>query len=109
MLQTQQELQIGGRQSDAQYQYTLADENITELNKWAPLLQAKMRTMPELRDVKRISRITGLSAQLVIDRDTASRLGLTPASIDQVLYDAFGQRQASTMYTGLNQYSCHGS
>ncbi len=103
-LQTQQELSMGGRRSDAQYQYTLSDASINELNSWAPRLQAKMATMPELRDVSTDQQNNGLSAQLTIDRDTASRLGLTPASIDQVLYDAFGQRQVSTMYTGLNQY-----
>ena len=103
-LQTQQELSMGGRRSDAQYQYTLSDASINELNSWAPRLQAKMGTMPELRDVSTDQQNNGLSAQLTIDRDTASRLGLTPASIDQVLYDAFGQRQVSTMYTGLNQY-----
>jgi multidrug efflux pump len=103
-LQTQQELSMGGRRSDAQYQYTLSDENINELNTWAPQLLAKMATMSELRDVSTDQQNNGLSAQLVIDRDSASRLGLTPASIDQVLYDAFGQREVSTMYTGLNQY-----
>ncbi len=95
---------MGGRMSDAQYQYTLSDENLDELNTLAPQLLAKMRTMKELRDVSTDQQNLGLSAQLVIDRDTASRLGITPASLDQVLYDAFGQRQVSTMYTGLNQY-----
>ena len=103
-LQTQQELSMGGRRSDAQYQYTLSDVNINELNTWAPMLLAKMATMPELRDTSTDQQNNGLSAQLVIDRDSASRLGLSPASIDQVLYDAFGQREVSTMYTGLNQY-----
>ncbi len=103
-LQVQQELQIGGRGSDAQYQYTLSDENLNELNTWAPQLQARMRSMPELRDVSTDQQNQGLAANLVINRDTASRLGITTASIDQVLYDAFGQREVSTMYTGLNQY-----
>jgi multidrug efflux pump subunit AcrB len=95
---------MGGRMSDAQYQYTLSDENLDELNTLAPQLLAKMRLMKELRDVSTDQQNLGLSAQLVIDRDTASRLGITPAAIDQVLYDAFGQRQVSTMFTGINQY-----
>ena len=103
-LQVQQEFQIGGRGSDAQYQYTLWDENLSELNSWAPQLLARMRTMPQLRDVSTDQQDQGLQASLVIDRDTASRLGITPAQIDQVLYDAFGQREVSTMYTALNQY-----
>jgi multidrug efflux pump len=104
ILQSQQDIQIGGRGSDAQYQYTLSDENLNELNTWAPQLMAKMRTMPELRDVSTDQQNQGLAANLVIDRDTASRLEITPLAIDQVLYDAFGQREVSTMYTGLNQY-----
>jgi multidrug efflux pump len=103
-LQTQQEFQIGGRGSAAQYQYTLSDENLNELNTWAPQLQARMRTMPELADVSSDQQNQGLAANLVIDRDTASRLGITAAAIDSVLYDAFGQREVSTMYTALNQY-----
>jgi len=103
-LQAQQDIQVGGRGSDAQYQYTLSDENLNELNAWAPQLLARMRTMPELRDASTDQQNQGLAANLVIDRDTASRLGVSMQAIDQVLYDAFGQRQVSTMYTGLNQY-----
>jgi multidrug efflux pump len=103
-LQVQQDIQVGGRGSDAQYQYTLSDENLNELNSWAPQLQARMRAMPELRDVSTDQQNQGLAATLVIDRDTASRLGITAAAIDNVLYDAFGQREVSTMYTALNQY-----
>ena len=103
-LQAQQDIQIGGRGSDAQYQYTLSTENLSDLNTWAPRLQAKMREMPELKDVSSDQQNQGLAANLVIDRDTASRLGISMQAIDQVLYDAFGQRQVSTMYTGLNQY-----
>jgi multidrug efflux pump len=103
-LQAQQDIQIGGRGSDAQYQYTLSDEDLNELNTWAPRLLARMRTMPELRDVSTDQQDQGLAASLVIDRDTAARLGISAQAIDQVLYDAFGQRQVSTMYTGLNQY-----
>jgi len=103
-LQVAQEFQTGARGSDAQYQYTLSDENLNELNAWAPQLLARMKTLPELRDVSTDQQDQGLQATLVIDRDTAGRLGITASAIDQVLYDAFGQRQVSTMYTGLNQY-----
>ncbi len=103
-LQAFQELQVGGRGSAAQYQYTLSDENLNELYSWAPRLEARMKTMPELRDVSTDLQDQGLAANLVIDRDTASRLGISATAIDQVLYDAFGQREVSTMYTGLNQY-----
>lgn len=103
-LQVQQEFQTGGRAADAEYQYTLVDENLEELNNWAPRLLAKMRTLPELRDVSTDQQDQGLEEKLVINRDTASRLGLTATTIDQVLYDAFGQREVSTMYTALNQY-----
>src|SRR6266568_7446078 len=103
-LQAQQDIQIGGRGGDAQYQYTLSAENLNDLNTWAPQLLARMRTMPELRDVSTDQQNQGLAANLVINRDMASRLGISTAAIDQALYDAFGQRQVSTMYTGLNQY-----
>ena len=103
-LQVQQDFQIGGRGSAAQYQYTLSDENLQELNTWAPQLQQRMMAMQELRDVSTDQQDQGLSATLVIDRDTASRLGISAAAIDNVLYDAFGQREVSTMYTALNQY-----
>ncbi len=103
-LQANQDIQIGGRGSAAQYQYTLSDENLEELNTWAPQLLARARTMPELRDVSTDQQNQGLAANLAIDRDTASRLGISAAAIDQTLYDAFGQREVSTMYTGLNQY-----
>ncbi len=103
-LQSQQDIQIGGRGSAAQYQYTLSDENLDELTTWAPRLQARAAKMPELRDVSTDQQNQGLAANLVIDRDTASRLGISASTIDQTLYDAFGQREVSTMYTGLNQY-----
>jgi multidrug efflux pump subunit AcrB len=103
-LQTQQDIQIGARGSAAQYQYTLSDENLNELNTYAPQLLGRMRAMPELRDVSSDQQNQGLAANLVIDRDTASRLGITATAIDNVLYDAFGQREVSTMYTALNQY-----
>ena len=103
-LQSSQDITIGGRASDAQYQYTLQDSNLDELNEWAPKLLDKMKTMPELRDASTDEQQNGLEARLVVDRDTASRLGLTMQDVDNVLYDAFGQREVSTMYTGLNQY-----
>ena len=103
-LQAQQDIQIGGRGADSQYQYTLSDENLNELNTWAPQLLARMRTMHELTDPSTDQQNQGLATNLVIDRDTASRLGISASAIDQVLYDAFGQREVSTMYTGLNQY-----
>jgi multidrug efflux pump len=103
-LQAQQEFQSGGRGSAAQYQYTLSDESLEELNAWAPRLLDRAKTMPELRDVSNDQQDKGLAANLVIDRDAASRLGITASAIDNVLYDAFGQREVSTMYTALNQY-----
>ena len=103
-LQSSQDISVGGRSSDAQYQYTLQDSNLDELNEWAPKLLTMMKTMPQLRDASTDQQEAGLEARLVFDRDTASRLGVTAADIDNVLYDAFGQRQVSTMYTALNQY-----
>ena len=103
-LQSAQDLTIGGRQSSAQYQYTLQGEDLNELNNWAPQLLAKMRVLQQLRDVNTDQQDRGLQAQLVIDRDTASRLGVAAQDIDNALYDAFGQRQVSTMYRPLNQY-----
>ncbi len=103
-LQSYQDLTIGGRFGNAQYQYTLQGEDLNELNTWAPQLLAKMRPLPELRDVNTDQQDKGLQAQLVIDRDTASRLGVAAQDIDNALYDAFGQRQVSTMYRPLNQY-----
>jgi multidrug efflux pump len=103
-LQSYQDLTIGGRYGNAQYQYTLQGADLNELNRWAPLLLAKVRKLPELRDVNTDQQDQGLQAQLVIDRDTASRLGVAAQDIDNALYDAFGQRQVSTMYRPLNQY-----
>ncbi len=104
ILQSQQELTIGGRYGNAQYQYTLQSPSISELNSWAPRLLQKMRELPELRDQNSDQQDKGLQAKLVIDRDTASRMGITPQTLDNALYDAFGQRQVSTMYRPLNQY-----
>jgi len=104
ILQSAQDLTIGGRHGNAEYQYTLQSANLDDLNNWAPRLLAKLRTLPELRDQNSDQQDKGLQAKLVIDRDTASRLGITPQSLDNALYDAFGQRQVSTMYRALNQY-----
>jgi len=103
-MQAQQDLSIGGRVSQAQYQYTLQGESLAQLNEWAPQLLQKMRALPELRQVNTDQEDKGLAAYVVIDRDTASRLGVTASNIDTVLYDAFGQRQVSTIYEPLNQY-----
>src|SRR5579863_532199 len=103
-LQTQQDLNIGARFGAAQYQYTIQGEDLKELNNWSPLLLQKMRGLPELRDVNTDQQDKGLQAQLVIDRDTASRLGVAAQDIDNALYDAFGQRQVSTIDRPLNQY-----
>ena len=103
-MQGQQDLQIGGRVSQAQYQYTLQGEDLGELNEWAPQLLQKMRALPQLRQVNTDQQDKGLQASLVIDRDTASRLGVSAQAIDTVLYDGFGQRQVSTIYQSLNQY-----
>jgi len=104
ILQSAQDLTIGGRFGNAQYQYTLQSADLNELNTWAPRLLATMRTLPELRDQNSDQQDKGLQAKLVIDRDTASRMGVTPQMLDNALYDAFGQRQVSTMYRALNQY-----
>jgi multidrug efflux pump len=103
-LQSAQDLRIGGRNSAAQYQFTLQSDSVKDLNQWAPVVFQKLRTLPVLADVNTDQQDKGLAANLVIDRVTAGRFGITPQAIDQVLYDAFGQRQVSTMYTQLNQY-----
>ena len=103
-LRAYQDITVGGRISSSQYQYTLSSENLSDLLEWAPRVEAKMRQLPQLRDIASDQQTRGLQATLVIDRDTASRLGISPATIDNTLYDAFGQRQVSTIYTQLNQY-----
>jgi len=104
ILQSAQDLTIGGRYGNAQYQYTLQGESLDDLNNWSPQLLQKMRGLKELQDVNTDQQDRGLQARLVIDRDTASRLGVSPQDLDNALYDAFGQRQVSTMYRPLNQY-----
>jgi multidrug efflux pump len=103
-LQAGQDLRIGGRQSNAQYQYTIQSDNLDDLVKWGPRLLQQMRKLPGFTDVNSDQQNNGLQATLVYDRLTAARFGLTPQTIDNTLYDAFGQRQVSTMFTPLNQY-----
>ena len=92
------------RVSRTQFQYSLEDADANELNDWSNRILAKLRTLPELRDVASDQQNGGLKADLVIDRDTAARFGILPQNIDDTLYDAFGQRQVSTIFTQLNQY-----
>jgi len=99
-----QNITVDDRVSRTQYQYTLEDSNSDELNLWTAKLVEKMKTLPQLADVATDQQTGGLAASLVIDRVTASRLGIAPSTIDSTLYDAYGQRQISTMYTQLNQY-----
>ena len=104
ILQSAQDLTIGGRFGNAQYQYTLQSANLDDLNNWAPRLLTTLKALPELRDQNSDQQDKGLQAKLVVDRDTASRMGITAETLDNALYDAFGQRQVSTMYRPLNQY-----
>src|SRR5580700_10332806 len=103
-LQSQQDLRIGGRQGNAQYQYTLQTQDLAMLALWGPRVLDKLSTLSEIVDVSSDQQNSGLSSNVVIDRDTASRLGLTAQAVDSALYDAFGQRQVSTMYKAINQY-----
>jgi multidrug efflux pump len=103
-LQAVQDLRVGGRLGNAQYQYTIQSENLEDLTRWGPILLEQIRKLPELADVNSDQQNNGLQAALVYDRLTASRLGIAPQMIDDTLYDAFGQRQVSTMFTQLNQY-----
>ena len=103
-LQSVQDIRVGGRQSNAQYQYTLQADSIAELYKWAPKLADALQNVSQLTDVNSDQQQNGLEVDVAIDRDTASRLQLNPAAIDNTLYDAFGQRDVSTIYNALNQY-----
>ena len=103
-LQPMQDLTVEDRVSRTQYQYTLEDADPKELGRWSPLLVEELQKLPGLRDVSSDQQDQGLASLLVIDRSTASRLGITPQLIVDTLYDAFGQRQVSTMFTQLNQY-----
>jgi multidrug efflux pump subunit AcrB len=103
-LQAAQDVRTGGRGSRTQYQYSLQSADLGELKTWAPKVLEKLRQLPELKDVATDQQTAGLKLEVMIDRDTAGRLGVTPQAIDDTLYDAFGQRQIATTYTQLNQY-----
>ena len=103
-LQAVQDIRMGARTANAQYQYTLQSENLADLLKWAPLLVEKLRSIPQILDVNSDQQTRGLQQSIEYDRDTASRLGISTQLIDDTLYDAFGQRPVSTMYASLNQY-----
>jgi multidrug efflux pump len=103
-LQAAQDLRIGGRGSNALYQYTVQSDNVADLAKWGPILQREMKTLPGFQDVNSDQQNGGLQEMLTYDRTTAARLGLTSQSLDTALYDAFGQAEVSVIYTQLNQY-----
>jgi multidrug efflux pump len=103
-LQPVQDVQIGGRASNAQFQYTLLGDNLQDLLTWAPVVEKKLKTLPEIRDASTDLQNQGLQAGLVIDRDTASRLGISASQVDSNLYAAFGQEDVSVMYESTNQY-----
>jgi multidrug efflux pump len=103
-LQAVQDIRVGGRQSNALYQYTLEGDDLAELDAWAPKIADALQQVPELTDVNSDQQQNGLESDISIDRATAARLGLTASQIDATLYDAFGQRQVSTIYNPLNQY-----
>ena len=103
-LQSVQDVTVGGRWGAAQFQYTLQADSLEDLYHWAPILMARMRQIPELRDVNSDQQNKGLQSYLSVDRDTASRLGVSIQDVDDALNDAFGQRQVSNIYKGLNQY-----
>jgi hydrophobe/amphiphile efflux-1 (HAE1) family protein len=103
-LQSVQDVRLGGRGSRTQYQYTLQDADLDELRAWAPRVLEAMKALPQLRDVATDQQSLGLELGVSVDRDTASRLGVSMQAIDDTLYDAFGQRQVSTIFTQRNQY-----
>jgi hydrophobe/amphiphile efflux-1 (HAE1) family protein len=103
-MQAGQDITIGGRLSRTQYQYTLTDTNVDELNHWAPILEQEMRKLPALQDVTSDQQVAAPHIAIAIDRDAASRLGISANTIDQTLYDAFGQRQVAVIYTSTTQY-----
>jgi multidrug efflux pump len=103
-LQSAQDLRVGGRQSAAQYQYTLQSDKLEDLTHWAPVLTNLMKRLPQITDVVSDQQNSGLEAGLSIDRPTASRLGITPSALDNVLYDAFGEREIARTFSPMNQY-----
>ena len=103
-LQPVQDVQIGGRASNAQFQYTLLADNVPDLLKWSPIVEGKLKRVAEIRDVSSDLRDRGLQAGVIIDRDTASRLGISASLVDDTLYSAFGQKDVSVLYEPTNQY-----
>jgi len=103
-MQSAQDVRVGGRMGNAQYQFTLRADNLNDLNDWSQALLKEMKNIRTIADPNTDQQAKGLQSSLIIDRDTASRLGLTPQQVDNALYDAFGQRQVSTIYSALNQY-----
>src|ERR1700753_579689 len=103
-LQAVQDIRVGGRASNAQYQFTLQAPTLEELNEWSPKIAAALQTDPNLTDVNSDQQNKGLQSDLVIDRDAAAHMGITVSQVDNTLYDAFGQRQVSTIYVARNQY-----
>ena len=104
ILQAVQDIRVGGRMAKGQYQYSLQSSSLDDLNRWTPRLVSKLKTIPQLKDVNSDLLIRGLQRNVVVDRDAAARLGLSPQVIDATLYDAFGQRQVSTVYKRYNQH-----
>ena len=103
-MQAMQDIRVGSRSSKAQFQYSLQSGELDELNRWAPIFLNKLREIPELKDVNTDQQMRGLQSNIIVDRDTAARLGVSPEAIDNTLYDAFGQRQVSTIYRRYNQH-----
>src|ERR1700743_2557061 len=103
-MQAAQDVRLGGRPTRTQFEFTLQDANLAELNEWAPKILSKMQTLPELRDVATDQQTNGTTVELKVNRDTASRYGIAPQLIDDTLYDAFGQRQITQYFTQLNSY-----
>lgn len=103
-LQAAQDLTLGGRAGNAQFQYTLSGDSLSELNHWAPIVMAQLAKLPGIADVNNDQRSNGLQEFITYDHDTAARFGINARLIDNTLYDAFGQRQVSVMYTLMNQY-----
>ena len=103
-LQAAQDVTVGARAARTQFQYTIQDANLDELNVWAPRILGKLQSLPELRDVNTDQQVAGTTLQLTIDRDMASRFGIQPQLIDDTLYDAFGQRQVAQYFTQINTY-----
>jgi len=103
-LQAIQDIRAGGRQSNSQYQYTILSDDLAELNLWTPRITDALKTVPQLLDINSDRQDNGLDVALAIDRDTAARLGINLSEVDNTLYDAFGQRQVSTIYNDMNQY-----